>query len=124
MKIHGDVHNGVFSNQAHLDKCFRSFEGKGVTVKITKRQQPRTTPQNSYLWGVVYRELSDRTGYSPDELHYEVEQLLRLRTRADESGVRRVVPTSQMTVDELSDYIEAVKLWAWHTLQVHIPEPE
>ena len=124
MKIHGDIHNGAFSNQQELDRCLRKFEGKGVVISVAKRQAPRTLPQNNYLWGVCYREISDKTGYTADELHEEIEALQRLRTYTDEHGVRRVKPTSQMSVDELSAYIDKIKLWAWHTLNCHIPDPE
>jgi hypothetical protein len=40
----------------------------------------------------------------------------------DENGLRVVKKTSEMSTDEFSAYVEAVKLWSWHELQLYIPE--
>jgi hypothetical protein len=123
MKIQGRVTEGHFTNMREVYRGLRSFEGENITVRIDKRKPPRTLPQNAYLWGVVYSTIGDFTGYSPEELHYELEDLLHLRTYTDDHGNRRVKPSSQMSIDELSEYIGKVKLWAWHTLNLYIPDP-
>lgn len=124
MKIHGKIINGIFSNMPQLYRVFSELDTKDVTVTVTKRQQKRTLPQNAYLWGVVYKTISDFTGYTPEELHYETDDLLQLRMYVDERGIRKVKPTSQMSIEELSLYANKVKLWAWHNLQLHIPDPK
>ena len=124
MKIHGKVTGGQFSNMRELYRQFKPLEGEQVTVTVGKRKAPRTLQQNSYLWAVVYGTLSDYTGYSKEDLHERVEPLLLLRTYTDENGIRFVKPTSMMSVDELGKYIDAVKLWAWHELNLFIPEPQ
>ena len=122
MKIHGRIDNGLFTNQRELYRQFAKLEGKQVTVSVAKRKVARTLPQNSYLWGVVYPVIAEYTGYTSDDLHYRVEPILALRMVTDENGLRVVKKTSEMSTDEFSAYVGAVKVWAWHELNLYIPE--
>ena len=121
--IHGRIENGMFTNMREVYRQFAQLDGKNVTVTVAKRKVARTLPQNAYLWGVVYETISDYTGYSADDLHYRVEPILALRTVTDEKGLRVVKKTSDMSTDEFSAYVEAVKLWSWHELNLFIPAP-
>ena len=123
MKIHGRIDNGMFSNMAQVYRTFAKLDGENVTLSVSKRKIRRTLPQNAYLWGPVYGTISDYTGYSPDDLHYRVEPILALRTMTDDNGLRVVKKTSEMSTDEFSNYVEAVKRFAWHELNLYIPEP-
>jgi hypothetical protein len=123
MKIHGRIDNGIFSNQRELYRQFAKLEGQHVVVSVSKRKISRTNSQNSYLWAVVYPTIADYTGYTSDDLHYRVEPILALRTITDENGLRVVKKTSSMSTSEFSAYVDAVKLWAWHELNLYVPEP-
>jgi len=50
--------------QRHL----RTLNGKSVSLEV-KPGGSRSTQQNRYLWGVVYKILSDYTGYTVEEMH-------------------------------------------------------
>ena len=123
MKIHGRITDGMFSNMRELYRQFKLLDGERVTVSVAKQKVARTNSQNAYLWGVVYVTLSEYTGYTPDDLHYRVEPILALRTHVQEDGLRVVKKTSEMSTAEFSAYVEAVKQWAWHELNLFIPEP-
>lgn len=43
--------------------------GKPVRVRVSEARPDRTPKQNSYLWAVPYKLLSEHTGMEPEELH-------------------------------------------------------
>ena len=125
MKIHGRITDGMFSNMRELYRQFKLLEGERVTVSIAKQKVARTNAQNNYLFGVVYPAIMDWMGETDkDYVHNQIEDLTKLRIYVDDRGMRYIKKTSDMSVDELSAYIEAVKLWAWHNHNVFIPEPQ
>lgn len=48
---------------------YKQFEGKNVVISIEKATRKRSSPQNSYLWGIVYKVISEYTGYEIEEVH-------------------------------------------------------
>lgn len=122
--IYGQVKNGMFSNQRRLYDEFRKFEGQIVKVSVSKRKKKRTNPQNAYLWDVVYGTISEYTGYHPDELHYEVEDFLKLRTTVDDRGMNKVQKTSEMDTETFWKYVERVRQYAAQEMNLYIPDPE
>ena len=123
MKIHGTITGGMFSNMRELYRQFKKLEDKTVTVSITVRKPPRTNQQNAYLWAVVYKEIGDYIGDLPEAIHDEYDEILDLRKYVDENGNRRVKSTTQMSVEEMGQYIEKLKLWSWHRHNLYIPDP-
>lgn len=47
----------------------QSLPEKAYRIEISEFRRSRTVQQNRYLFGVAYKLLSDRTGYSVDDLH-------------------------------------------------------
>lgn len=43
--------------------------GKTWTIDIEEYKKPRSNPQNSYLWGVVYQTVEDATGQEAEDWH-------------------------------------------------------
>lgn len=122
MRIYGKVVNGIFDNQRTFFDAVKSFNGRAIAIDINIRKPRRTNPQNSYLWGVVYKAISDFTGYSEEELHYEVFALM-FRKYVDDKGNERIKNSSEMTTEECSNYIEKVRRWASVELGLYIPDP-
>jgi hypothetical protein len=56
-----------------------------VDVVVERYSKRRSNSQNSYLWGIPYKLLSDHTGYSPDEIH-EICKYKFLRTHYTVAG--------------------------------------
>lgn len=48
---------------------FTLRNGFPLAVEAKPWKPTRTNEANAYLWGVCYALLSERTGYSPEELH-------------------------------------------------------
>jgi hypothetical protein len=106
---------GSFLN--HLN----GLEGKRVMVTVAKETRRRTNSQNAYLWGVIYKLISDYTGATPEELHIALKYHF---------GKKRfigniVAPASTKAMDtiEMTEYIEKVRRWAAEELNINIPDP-
>ena len=64
-----------------------------------KPSKVRNTAQNNYYWSII-REFGDQCGYHPEEMHDVVKSHFRLKT------------TSEFTVEEFSDYLDKVIMYA------------
>lgn len=84
----------------------------------------RSRSQNRYLWGVVYKVISDSTGYEPEELHELFKIKFGLRTVFNFGGdvVEAPRSTANMNTKEMTDYIEAVRRWAAER-EIYVPNP-
>ena len=106
------------------------FEGKEVDVEVSKWSSSRSTNQNRYLWGVAYPIIADiitdRFGErcDKDETHEMMRQKFLTKTR--EIGGKRVkipLSTTKLSVDEMSTYIDNLKVFAKDFGQVILPDP-
>lgn len=96
-------------------------------VEVKDFKKTRTNPQNSYLWGVVYKTISDETGYSCNELHELFKNSFlphkhKLITIGDKS-VRIMPSTTALKTDEFNEYIELICRYAAETIGCYIPAP-
>jgi len=73
----------------------------------------RSNQQNKYLWGVVYKTLSDATGFEIGELHEIFKLKFGLRTRFDFGGevIEYPLSTSKFTKEEMMTYLDSVIRW-------------
>jgi hypothetical protein len=49
--------------------AFLQAQALPLDVQCEPWRQPRTLPQNAYLWAAVYAPLVERCGFSPEEWH-------------------------------------------------------
>ena len=74
-KIHpifnGKVEHGkmILYDQSAFDIWIAGLEGKPITARIEISRNDRTNNQNAYLWGVVYKVISDTFGWTDDDVH-------------------------------------------------------
>ena len=102
---------------------------------------PRTSQQNRYLHGVVYKMISDHTGYEREELHeyflgthfgWKAQRVPKKpscpqgqesrpirTTTTNEAGKRAVLSTK-----EFWEYVEFLQRFAAQKLQLIIPDPD
>ena len=101
------------------------WEGMECDLTIEKHKSSRTIQQNKYLWGVVYKMISDETGYTVEEAH-ELCKTLFIKKHLDVGEKRYVVigSTTELSTKEFTDYIENIKMWASKELSLVIPEAE
>lgn len=102
-----------------------------VEATFTQQRAARSQRQNRFYWGVLVHELSEHTGFTPDEMH----EWLKLRFIPKKLAVcngngevidERVVggSTRKMTTTQFEDYMETIRRWAAEELGVFIPDPD
>jgi len=85
----------------------------------------RSVNQNAYLWGVVYKLISEYTGYTTDEVHYEMAMMFHyeFRKRFDGSMVKVPKSTAKMSTVEFNNYWEQIQIFASTNWDLNIPSP-
>ena len=107
-------------DKASFLNYLNGLEGKRVMVTVARQTTRRSSPQNRYLWGVVYKLIADYTGAEPEEIHIALKMAF---------GKKRfignvVAPVTTKTLDtiEMTEYIEKVRRWAAEELNINIPD--
>lgn len=105
---------------------------KDCTVElIIKAKNNRTTPQNRYLWGCVYKELQIAMNAYGNELSVEdVHEYCKMEfnkipvvVAGGEVIGYKGGSTAAMNKDEFSVYLDKIFLFAAETLHITIPAP-
>ena len=108
MKIKKTLH--VTSNSNYLEVVLAAVTSldEGVyDMIIMDKDGARSHDQNSLLWGVIYKGLSDTTGYTAEELH----DILRMKfDLKDEDG--NLLSTATLTKSEFNDYLDKIINWS------------
>ena len=68
----------IKNKELYFDWCQHFTEGSDVEVVVREIKKTRSSPQNRYYWGVVLKLISEKTGYTREEIH-EMLRLLYLR---------------------------------------------
>lgn len=108
-----------------------TFAGKPVEFWIKERQETRSVRANAYLWGVVYKAISDDTGQEPEAIHEAMKQrfltqtdVVLINAKTGEMEEHRVVgSSSKLKVHDFYQFVENVRLFAAEWLGLRIPEP-
>jgi len=98
--------------------------GRDVVLSVGREQHPRSLSANAYLWGVVYRTLSEWSGHDEDELHAILkERFLPHRQITLPTGelCEVVGSTARLDVEAFSEYVSKVKRFAAEC-GVNVPE--
>ena len=120
------------ADRARIADNLRAFvmsalPGKRLRVEVSEFRKRRSQEQNAYLWGVVYKTLTDATGNAADDLHtYFLGEWAGWETINVMGSLRRVPVrrSSKMTTVEFSEYVAFIQQRAAETVGVFIPDPE
>lgn len=123
MRLYGKVKNGEihYTNAELMAAWLSKNEDKEVKVELTRRNKnDRSIEQNSYYWGVLVKEVADFTGEEADEIHefYKSEFLAY-----DGLFIKKFKSTTELNTEEFNEYCRKIRMWAWHFLTMHLPEP-
>ena len=80
----------------------------------------RSLPENNYYWGVVVEELSQFTGFTPQEVHTLLKNKFLKIVKGKLESARS---TTDLSVAEFENFLSQVRQWASEELQVFIPIP-
>jgi len=110
--------------QATIGTFLRTREGKAVEVKFARPTTSRSLRQNRYYWGAVIGAIAESTGNSPEDLHLVLKEMFLPRKfitlGAKEVEVRKT--THDLTTEEFTLYLEAVRAWAASELGITMPD--
>lgn len=100
-----------------------------LTVKPAKEHEIRSNNQNRYMWGVVYKLVSEHTGFTVDEVH----ELMKLKFNnkvftLKQNGVGLETfkvgqSTTGLKTNEMESYLSEIRQWASIELGCYIPLP-
>ena len=117
-----------FSSQQDKAKLFnvlKSLSGKH-SISIEKFRDGRSTNQNRYYWGIIVNGLASEFGYFRDEIHQLLRQKFLSYTRENpKTGTTEhfVRSTTDLTTDEMEEYLESIRVWALSEFSVYLPLP-
>ncbi|MGN6417759.1 MAG: hypothetical protein ACTHMC_09725 [Pseudobacter sp.] len=120
----------TITNRPRLQEWCRQNKGKNVVVKLERKYNKRSSPQNRYYHGVVVQEI--RLGFldvgyemSADEVHFFLKQKFNSIQVPGVGGEVIEVPgsTTEMTTVQFMEYVERIARWAAEYLNVTIPAP-
>ena len=122
---HGIVKDGKLElvNKDWFNDGLKKFNGE-VLITLEYDKASRSTQQNRYLWGAVYKLISGHTGYSVEEVHELCK--FRFNQKHLDFGGEKIDfggSTTEMSTGEFTGYIEAIRIWAAEYLEVNIPDP-
>lgn len=117
-----------FSNQedkARLFHVLKNLSGKH-SISIEKFRDGRSPNQNRYYWGIIVNGLASEFGYFRDEIHQLLRQKFLGYTRENPVTGKTehfVRSTTDLSTEEMEEYLEAVRVWALSEFSVYLPLP-
>jgi hypothetical protein len=97
-------------------------------VSVKKQRNTRSNMQNNYYWKCIVQELSDFTGFFPDEMH----DILKVKFSSEWQtievedicvGVQTLNSTARMNTAEFELYAEQIRIWALTDLGIRLMLP-
>ena len=122
----GKVKDGKL--ELYNERDFKIYLGnlKGeVEVVIQRKQTKRSIQANRYLWGVVYKLISESTGFTDEEVHQIFKKkFLTYKKSYKGKNYNFVDSTTKLDIFEFSEYINKIKDFAAKELGCYIPESD
>ena len=116
--------DGVVSMEKPFDYLCSLLPNGEYEVRIVKKTKTRTLPQNSLMW-MWFKCLEEATGQDANDWHeyYKAKFLMRHVTL---NGKVFAVPmsTTKLTTEQMSVYMDKIKLDALYEWDVHLPKDE
>lgn len=124
----GEVTDGRFTvvNRDLFFQGVSQFSGP-VEIEIRHTRDQRTTKQNAYLWGVVYKMVAEDVGEDdPNNIHKEYTKMFLTEivwSKLQNEEVERVKSTTDLSKDGFWEYVEKIQRHAAIFLHLNIPDP-
>ena len=128
----GHIVSGVLKvrNLKALKAHVHGWRNGEVIIRISRAMATRSLDQNAWYWSQIVGLIAEHTGYTPDETHEVLKQMFLPKTLAIQDGNGEVInelviggTTTSLNRLEFGDYCERIRLWAWESLGVDIPNP-
>lgn len=135
-KIESGKVQGKQSLWSSIKRLFAGLpDGEYLWPHPEKAKLIRSLQQNAYMFGVVYKYISEFTGYETskwnnelgwvvgldkDEVHSEMGKLF---LSYEKNGRQYVMSTTKLTTAQMENYLANIRQWAAQELCVYIPMP-
>ena len=98
--------------QIYLEELIKEGKTPQVTIKEKVSGDKRSIEANKFLWGRLYKSISNFTGYLPMEVHLLCGHLF-LSEQKTINGVQvpYVRSTTDLTVEEFTSYIQSIEVY-------------
>lgn len=125
-KFTGTVIDGkisFFGRQRHyLENWLATLEGEKIVVQVKKWEPEGTDQQMKYMHAVVFRLLSQHTGFTEEEIKEAMK--IKFASKHDQKdGLTVVESVRKMSISRRSEFIEDICRWAATDLDLYIPPP-
>ncbi len=103
--------------------------GNDYIVDVKKQRNNRSNMQNNYYWKCIVQELSDFTGFFPDEMHdilkvkFSTEWQTIELSENKTIGIQTLNSTARMNTKEFEVYAEQIRIWALSDLGIRLMLP-
>lgn len=97
----------VFDAEKVLSELENLSDG---TYEVVKYKKDRTSQQNRYLWGVVYKTIADYTWYDTEYIHQQLWKLFLIDYQTYKEPYIR--STSSLSREEFMSYVDKIVLRA------------
>ena len=96
----------------YLEGLIKEGKTPQVTIKEKVDGNKRSIEANKFLWGKLYKSISNFTGYLPMEVHLLCGHLF-LSEQKTINGVQvpYVRSTTDLTVEEFTGYIQSIEVY-------------
>ena len=124
VKHHGKIVKGTLTlvNKDAFKSYLSRLPDGEYEIIVRPKTILRSNAMNNYLHGVVFKIISEHTGYSLDETKTLMKEMFAPKIMLD--NTEKMIPKSTAKMDnkELLTFIEQIKMH-WAEREVYIPDP-
>ena len=114
-----------FAQSEMLKGLLAKHEGEEMCLKVDTYKYPRTINQHKYLFGVVYKAISEYTGHTVNDVHEACKKMFLPPTfiRMGEREEPITGSTQELSIQDFARYLERVIAFAATELSISVPPP-
>lgn len=117
-----------YGQKVAAENIMKVDASKGWVVTIKRKTKRRTRSQNALMWmwlNDIAKKMSEATGYEKDEIHELFKQnFLEPRTIEADGLVAQVRSTTDLSVQEMSEYLGRIQRYCEQNMGIFVPLPE
>jgi len=123
-----NIRRGLIDNLGDFKVWLFDCAGKSkdgvydLSFKRHRERREKTTEQLGYLFGCVYKIISDYSGDDTMSTHLFCKH--KFGRHEDVGGKMKPVSISEYSTMDLCEYIDKIKPWFFNFSGISIPEPE